>query len=46
MTDLVNQPVVVVQQRAKFFSQRAEYDLYAPDGAPLGTLAEEPGSNK
>src|SRR5947209_655784 len=46
VADLTSQSVVVVQQRAKFLSQRAEYDLYAPDGAPLGSVAEQPGSGK
>ncbi|MDX6203049.1 MAG: hypothetical protein QOE24_621 [Frankiales bacterium] len=43
---LLTEPVVVVQQRAKVFSQRAEYDLYTPSGEPLGSVAEQPGSGK
>jgi uncharacterized protein YxjI len=43
---LLTEPVVVVRQHPKVFSQRAEYDLFTPAGEPLGAVAEEPGSNK
>jgi uncharacterized protein YxjI len=45
-TDLLSAPVVVVSQRPKMLSQRAEYDLYAADGQQLGTVIEQPGSGK
>jgi uncharacterized protein YxjI len=46
MTDLLSSPVVVVAQRPKFLSQRAEYDLYDPQGDALGSVIEQPGSGK
>ena len=41
---LLSAPVLVVVQRAKMFSTRAEYDVYAPDGTPLGSVHQDPGS--
>ena len=41
---LLSAPVLVVVQRAKMFSSRAEYDVYAPDGTPLGSVHQDPGS--
>jgi Scramblase len=41
---LLNAPVLVVVQQAKVFSSRAEYDIYAPDGTPLGSVHQVPGS--
>src|ERR1700712_2040146 len=43
---LLTEPVVVVQQRGKMFSQRADYDLFTPAGESLGSVAEQPGSGK
>jgi uncharacterized protein YxjI len=43
---LLSEPVVVVQQRGKVFSTRADYDLFTPAGEPLGSVAEQPGSGK
>jgi uncharacterized protein YxjI len=39
---LLDAPVVVVVEVAKFSSPREEYDLYAPDGTPLGRIEEQP----
>jgi uncharacterized protein YxjI len=44
--DLLSAPTVVVSQRPKVLSQRAEYDLYAADGQALGSVVEQPGSGK
>ena len=41
---LLSAPVLVVVQQAKMFSTRAEYDIYAPDGTPLGSVHQVPGS--
>jgi uncharacterized protein YxjI len=41
---LLTAPVLVVMQQAKVFSTRAEYDVYAPDGTPLGSVHQVPGS--
>jgi hypothetical protein len=41
---LLAAPVLVVVQRAKMFSSRAEYDVFAPDGTPLGSVHQDPGS--
>jgi len=38
--------VLVVVQRAKVFSERAEYDLYTPDGSAVGSVQERAGSGK
>ncbi|HEY3924434.1 MAG TPA: phospholipid scramblase-related protein [Acidothermaceae bacterium] len=44
MPPLLTAPVLVVVQRAKVLSSRAEYDVYAPDGTPLGSVHQVPGS--
>jgi hypothetical protein len=44
MPPLLTAPVLVVVQHAKVFSTRAEYDVYAPDGTPLGSVHQVPGS--
>ena len=36
--------VLVVVQRAKVLSSRAEYDVYAPDGTPYGSVHQAIGS--
>lgn len=41
---LLTAPELVVVQRAKVFSSRAEYDIYAPDGTALGSVHQDPGS--
>jgi len=41
---LLTAPVLVVVQQAKFLSSRAEYDVYTPDGTPLGSVHQVPGS--
>jgi uncharacterized protein YxjI len=41
---LLAAPVLVVVQRPKFFSSRAEYDVYGPDGTPYGSVHQAPGS--
>jgi uncharacterized protein YxjI len=41
---LLTAPVLVVVQQPKVFSTRAEYDIYAPDGTPLGSVHQVPGS--
>lgn len=41
---LLTAPVLVVVQHAKVFSQRVEYDIYAPDGTPLGSVHQQAGS--
>jgi Scramblase len=41
---LLTAPVLVVVQHAKLFSQRAEYDIYAPDGTPYGSVHQQGGS--
>jgi uncharacterized protein YxjI len=41
---LLAAPVLVVVQRAKFASSRAEYDIYAPDGTPYGSVHQQFGS--
>jgi len=41
---LLNAPVLVVVQRAKFISSRAEYDVYAPDGSPYASVHQQFGS--
>ncbi len=41
---LLTAPVLVVVQQAKIFSSRAEYDIYEPDGTPLGSVHQVPGS--
>jgi hypothetical protein len=41
---LLSAPVLVVVQQAKLLSSRAEYDVYAPDGTPLGSVHQKPGS--
>jgi uncharacterized protein YxjI len=41
---LLTAPVLVVVQQGKVFSSRAEYDIYAPDGTPLGSVHQVPGS--
>jgi uncharacterized protein YxjI len=41
---LLAAPVLVVVQRAKMFSSRAEYDVFTPDGTPLGSVHQDPGS--
>lgn len=46
MTDLLAAPVVVVTQRPKMMSQRAEYDLHSAEGLSLGEVIEQPGSGK
>ena len=38
---LLEAPVVVVSQVAKFSSPREEYDLFAPDGTALGRIEEQ-----
>lgn len=38
---LLDAPVVVVSQVAKLSSPREEYDLFTPDGAPLGRIEEQ-----
>jgi len=42
VTDLLTAPAVVVAQRGKFVSKRAEYNLHLPDGTSLGTIRERP----
>jgi hypothetical protein len=44
MPPLLTAPVLVVVQQAKVLSSRAEYDVYAPDGTPLGSVHQVPGS--
>src|SRR4051812_30319441 len=39
---LLDEPVIVVTQKPKFLSARAEYDLYRPDGTAIGFVEEEP----
>ncbi|MGH8888352.1 MAG: phospholipid scramblase-related protein [Acidothermaceae bacterium] len=41
---LLSASVLVVVQRAKFASSRAEYDIYAPDGTPYGSVHQQFGS--
>jgi hypothetical protein len=41
---LLTAPALVVVQRAKFASSRAEYDIYAPDGTPYGSVHQQFGS--
>jgi hypothetical protein len=41
---LLTAPVLVVVQRPKVFSSRAEYDVYAPDGMSYGSVRQVPGS--
>ena len=41
---LLTAPTLVVVQQAKFLSSRAEYDVYAPDGTPLGSVHQVLGS--
>jgi uncharacterized protein YxjI len=43
---MLKEPVIVVRQQPKMFSQRAEYDLFTPAGQPLGSVVEQPGSAK
>lgn len=43
---LLSEPVVVVRQQPKLLSQRADYDLFTPDGQPLGHVGEQSGSGK
>jgi uncharacterized protein YxjI len=39
--NLLNEPAIVVAQLGKFMSQFADYELYRPDGTPLGAVSEE-----
>ena len=41
---LLGAAVLVVVQRPKFASSRAEYDIYAPDGTPYGSVHQQFGS--
>jgi hypothetical protein len=44
--ELFTAGVLVVVQRSKLFSERAEYDLHTPDGSPVGSVHERTGSGK